>query len=144
MSETKRKRKKNKKKRIIGICLISGLFTLLIIAAWLTYSKIARRPLYISPLAKNFSVSTVSSNDKNLSLLKTNLSKIHIDYENITSSNEAYLVKLKDKSQIIFSSQKNIGPQISSLQFILTRLTMEGKGFNELDFRFDKPVIRLK
>jgi hypothetical protein len=56
----------------------------------------------------------------------------------------SYMIKLSNGSQVIISSQKDINKEISSLQFILKRLTMEGKEFTKLDLRFDKPVITFK
>jgi len=144
MLRSKRKDKKNLKKGIIKLLLVIAVLIFAAISGYVFYLAKIRKPLYISPLAKGFSVSRVSGTDQELSILKTGLLRLHIDVDSITSSNEAYLVQLKDKSQIIFSEQKNIDSQISSLQFILTRLTMEGKGFNQLDLRFDKPVVRLK
>jgi hypothetical protein len=49
---------------------------------------------------------------------------------------------LSNKSEIFLTRDKDINPQLASLQFILSRLTMEGKGFRSLDLRFDKPIIR--
>lgn len=43
--------------------------------------------------------------------------------------------------KILFSTTKPIEEQISSLQLVLTRLTIEGKRFESLDFRFDTPVV---
>lgn len=43
--------------------------------------------------------------------------------------------------EVILSSEKDIHTQISSLQLTIAHLTIEGKRFHRLDFRFDKPVI---
>jgi cell division septal protein FtsQ len=79
-----------------------------------------------------------------LILLKKLLVENQIVYTNIKASDGAYTISLSDGSEVIFSSQKDMVLQISSLQFILSRLTMEGKLFKRLDLRFDKPVIVVK
>lgn len=43
--------------------------------------------------------------------------------------------------EVILSLQKNITLQIASLQLTIAHLTIEGKRFHRLDFRFDKPII---
>ena len=100
-------------------------------------------PLYISPLPKNV-LGSGALGDQDLSLLEAGFKKQHIEYDSITKSQDSYKVHLKNKSEIIIGTGKDIRSQLSSLQFILTRLTMEGRAFNQLDLRFDKPVIRFK
>ncbi|HET9947069.1 MAG TPA: hypothetical protein VFQ63_03330, partial [Patescibacteria group bacterium] len=46
-----------------------------------------------------------------------------------------------DGKTIIISLNKDIEQQVSSLQLTIRELTMEGKEFHRLDFRYDKPVI---
>jgi hypothetical protein len=48
---------------------------------------------------------------------------------------------LIDNGEVILSSKKDIGSQLSSLQLMLARLTIEGKKLKVLDFRFDNPVV---
>ena len=57
------------------------------------------------------------------------------------ASDSSYLVTLQDGSKVILNQNKNLQNQISSLQLILSRLTIEGKRFKSLDFRYDKPVV---
>lgn len=102
------------------------------------------KPVYISPLAGKITSSLPPSIDKNLSLLKKGLTDKNIEYTAIKPSNGAYIVALTNGSEVTFSAKKDIMLQISSLQFILSRLTMEGKLFSRLDLRFDKPVIVTK
>lgn len=60
------------------------------------------------------------------------------------SSDGAYMVKLKTGEQLILSSKKDLTKQLSSLQVIYSRLTMEGRGVRSLDFRYDKPIVVFK
>lgn len=74
--------------------------------------------------------------------LKILLDKNSIGFSSIAiASDSSYLIILKDDSEVFFSSRKSIPSQVSSLQFLLSRLTIEGKRVNRLDFRFDKPII---
>lgn len=73
------------------------------------------------------------------------LKKNNISYSSIVKLGDgSYEIKLSDSRVVVMSSQKDINLQISSLQYMLSRLTMEGKRFVRIDLRFDKPVIVLK
>jgi len=50
-------------------------------------------------------------------------------------------VWLKDGEEVVFSLKKEIQIQVDSLQFILSRSKIEGKGVKRIDLRFDKPVV---
>jgi len=50
-------------------------------------------------------------------------------------------VELRDGGELILSSKKDLENQLSSLQLILSRLTIEGKKLKKLDFRYDNPVV---
>lgn len=56
-------------------------------------------------------------------------------------SDLSYEVTIPNNGQVRLSSQKNINKQITSLQRILRELTIEGKQFKSIDFRFDEPII---
>jgi len=72
------------------------------------------------------------------------LSDEEIKYESIDQAgDDAYKIKLVKAGEVTISTTKDVKGQISSLQYILFRLTMEGKQFDQLDLRFDKPVVVL-
>lgn len=56
-------------------------------------------------------------------------------------SDSSYMVNIPNNGQVRLSSQKNIDNQISSLQRILRELTIEGKPFKSIDFRFEEPIV---
>lgn len=91
---------------------------------------------YINPLSPNKSYSTQNIGDK--------LHEKNIEFKNINQGNGFVRVVLKDDSEVIFSSKKDVGTQVSSLQLTLGRLTIEGKKLKTLDFRFDNPVISFR
>jgi hypothetical protein len=142
MRQSTRKNRRDSKRRKIKFVLAFLVFFLLIGLGAALYTYKINKPLYISPLPNNNSVSIGQNSDADL--LKNGLNSKHMEYEKISKSNDSYVVIMKNKSEIILSTQKDIKSQLASLQFILTRLTMEGKLFTQLDLRYDKPVIRLK
>lgn len=80
--------------------------------------------------------------DDPLLSLSNLLSQRHIDIvSSPQASSSALLVNLSSGETIIFSSSKDVQQQVDSLQIILTRLTIEGKKFQSIDFRYDKPVV---
>ncbi len=144
MRQTQRKIKRNKKKKILNIFLITIALALLVGAFVFVYIATANRPLFISPLPPNYKINASNDKGTNTDLLKNSLKEKNIEFSEVVTSSNYYTIRLKDKSEIIFSREKDIKAQIASLQFILARLTMEGKLFTQLDLRYDKPVIRLK
>ena len=142
----RRFRKKGSIFRKLFIIFVSlGLVVLVIAGAYLYYAVTQfTRKAYISPLSKKFSLNQAEKKDKNISQIDTFFREHHIEFSEISSSNSAYTITLKNGEYVILSSQKDLKAQLSSLQYILPRLTMEGKLFTRLDLRFDKPVIVFK
>jgi len=68
-----------------------------------------------------------------LNLLEPKVAKITPPY--------SLTVWLKDGEEAIFSLKKEIQIQVDSLQFILSRSKIEGRGIKKIDLRFDKPVV---
>ena len=90
----------------------------------------------ISPLVVQ-NLNHSSNNSFEAMLEKNNIpfSSVHV------ASDSSYVVILKSGGEVIMSPNKNVQNQISSLQLILSRLTIEGKQFKSLDLRYDKPVV---
>jgi|SRR6185369_1725973 len=141
---TSRKKLRNRKQFYIKIYVLIALFVVVIIAAYLTSIKLFGRTAYISPLAKAALQDMSYKDDKDIALIKKSVTDQKMEVSSVKREGSSYVIILKDNSQIILSSEKDINSQISSLQFILSRLTMEGKLFTQLDLRFDKPVVKLR
>lgn len=76
------------------------------------------------------------------SLVRQALDKNSIEYTSVQpAQNNNTLVTLPSNQEIILSNQKDIEQQIASLQLIERQLTIEGKRFHRIDFRYDNPVI---
>ena len=73
------------------------------------------------------------------------LQKRAISFTSISQlDTDAVLVVLQHEEQVLLSTKKPLDEQLSSLQLILSRLTIEGKRFIKIDLRFDKPILVLK
>jgi len=136
MFQQKRKLKKEKTQQRLKVAFIALIFLLssLILLEYLSIHFAFGKNTYLSPLAEQ------QANNSNLLVEK--LYGANIKFDSIHSnSNGSTTVYLKDGGQVILSSKKDILLQISSLQLILSRLTIEGKKLKTLDFRFDNPVV---
>jgi hypothetical protein len=133
----KKRRLKNKFFSQIKIFVSVFLVILFILtASYLGLSLLFRKNnLFISPLS--------AKKDSQTNQVEQMLSKANIPYAMVENGPDlVYSVSLKDGSTVILTQNKNVQNQISSLQLILARLTIEGKRFKNLDFRYDKPVIQ--
>ena len=73
--------------------------------------------------------------------VKKLLKEGNIMFSKVTLSGLVYLIDIPNNGQVSLSSQKDMASQISSLQRILRQLTIEGKQFKSIDFRFNEPII---
>lgn len=96
---------------------------------------------YISPLGSNFSTQQALGTEVTQDMIKEKLKKSRFSVKNSIDYDNGYLVTLSTDEKIIFSKNKPLEEQISSLQLISSRFTIEGKHFVQLDLRFDRPVI---
>ncbi|OGH43806.1 MAG: hypothetical protein A3I49_02045 [Candidatus Levybacteria bacterium RIFCSPLOWO2_02_FULL_37_11] len=130
--KTKKYQKKALKKKTPGLLLF--FFGVILFSFSIYNIFFVAPPPIISPLAKN-SVTEQS-------LIEDWLSKNKIEVRSITfQKDSSYMITLKDNSVIFISSKVDILKQLSSLQLIIKRLKIEGKRFERLDFRYDKPII---
>lgn len=120
------------------------MLVVIAVAGVFLYSVTTHKSVYISPLAVGYKINASLGRDEDINALKKQLAEKNIEFSEIKRRDKYYVITLKDKSQIFIAIEKDIKSQLASLQLILSRLTMEGKGFKELDLRFDKPVIWLK
>lgn len=129
MSTNPRRKRSLKKKLFLYIFLLAILSC---IAYFWNALLIAKEPLFVSPLGKV---------NMDLNLVKKALKDHEISFSSVTLSDYSYLVILQNNEQIIFSQNKDIIKQTTSLQRILNQLTIEGKSFKSIDFRFIEPII---
>ena len=65
----------------------------------------------------------------------------NISFSAVTTLDSSYSVNIPNNGLVILSGDKDINSQIASLQRILIQLTIEGKTFKNIDFRFSEPTI---
>ena len=129
-----KKEKVKEKSRNIFLFLL-GLFFIFLIIEYIYLNFSLGKATYINPIAKNKTSIVLLTEEK--------LDNAKISFVSVADKNDGSLViKLKDGGEVILSSKKDIQTQISSLQLILSRLTIEdGKKLKSLDFRYDSPVV---
>jgi hypothetical protein len=126
------KGRQSKKKRLLILVLLAIFLTALSILLFL--SHLTKKTLYISPVTKDSS--------QEAKKIETLLIDVQIAFASISlQADSSYLVMLEDGGEVIISLKKDIKKQIASLQPILKQLTIEGRKFNRIDFRFDKPLV---
>jgi len=147
MRKVKIKRVEEKKNKFFFKILIVFCFFCVIFSAVFSY-VVLTRSLYLLPIPYSLSLKNVTPQEllKNITedskKIESNLKKKNIPFSSIFSyGNDSFLVKLKNNEEIIFSKNKDISFQVSSLQLMLSRFTIEGKRIKRVDFRFDKPVV---
>lgn len=131
----KRKKKLFFKKIIIMLAVLFFFISLIFI---ITYKWVKDYNI-ISPVA-DFLNKEDDFEDK----IKEFLDREKMSYSFLSFNNGAYIVKLQSGEEILFTSEKPLSSQISSLQLIYPRLKIEGKQFQKLDLRFDRPIILSK
>ena len=144
--QTKKARTQNRPKKLI-IIFFGVLTVFSIISGLYALSSLLNKPSLLSPLAgstQSIHKTVLPAFNRSGEEVEDLLRAQKISYTSVeTASDAAYLITLSDGVKVLLKKE-NIPVQIASLQLILRRLTMEGKRFSRLDFRYDKPVIVLK
>lgn len=139
----KRRKNSNKKRFILLLVTLIVLAGILFGISYLNTKFYFFTTSYISPIpeaitGKGAALAFIDPKQE----MKKKVEEVGVKVVNINTSNAKYYeLDLEDGEQIIFSTSKDLKLQVASLQLVLNRLTIEGKKFKRLDFRFDKPVI---
>lgn len=147
LKKIKRNKKFLLKKRVIFFCAVFFVALAVPMGIYGAFSFVGMGK-FISPIPKGMQGFVLSQQAVSLGT-KAELEKLlkenNIHYTAIESASQsAVLIRLKSGEDVFFSTKKSYQFQISSLQLVLSRLTIEGKRFSRLDFRFDKPVVALR
>lgn len=124
------RRQKNLRKKLSVYFLLPGILIgiFFLLNLYFNFGK----PLFISPLGKT---------NTDLSLVEKTLREKKITYSGVVWDNGVYLVSIQNSGQVKLDKDKDIYNQVSSLQKILIQLTIEGKSFRSIDFRFAEPIV---
>jgi len=123
-------RKKHRKKKIITHLLLVASMVLAVY--FLNVYASSGKPLFISPIGKE---------NPGVTSVRKILKEKNIPFSEISLINCCYVINIQNNGQVKFSREKNIEDQAASLQRILRELTIEGKPFKSIDFRFTKPTV---
>lgn len=76
--------------------------------------------------------------------LRKNIEEKGIELTSLEMSTKSAVIvgKIKNGPKIYFSGDKDVEWQASSLQLIVSRLTIDNKKPNLIDLRFDKPIVK--
>lgn len=134
---------KRKIKNSFRIFILLFLLFLVTLISLFVITQINRSGKFVSPIP--FSSKTKpTEKDHNTSLqdVEKLLNTNKISFISVKNwKNSAVVINLQNDRQVELSTSKDISTQITSLQLIIERLTIEGDTFKCLDFRFDRPVI---
>src|SRR5258706_6517709 len=125
------------KKSFLYLCLTSIFFILLV---QISQSFPQRPSIVLSPLGM------VHKNTSSPNTLKAQIAELldknALQYQSIDIQRDSsVLVIMQNNAQVFLSTQKDLSQEIASLQLTIAHLTIEGKSFSRLDFRFDRPII---
>lgn len=144
MMLTEKRKLRDRKQKFQKVYIFLGLIVFGGILAYVTSLKLFSENGYISPLSSHVLSDTSYQEEKALDVIRESLEKNNIEVTTVDRKNETYIIRLESNAEVVLSAKKDLNEQISSLQFILQRLTMEGRRFSRLDLRFDKPAIVLE
>lgn len=140
------KNEKRKRRGKLLVLLIFFLFLAAIVAQAAFYlHKTLNKKLFISPLPKVMSQTKPASVTERLKKeVEVELEKKSIEYKSVSVESTIIKIILEGAQEVIFDINKPLSLQTSSLQLMLSRLTIEGKRFSKIDFRNDLPIITFK
>lgn len=122
------------KKIVFAFFILSSVVSISSVLAYIFI--IPQDPLFVNPV--------IGNKTKNTSTIEELLSKKNIKFSNVSIRYGYYLVDIPDNGEVFIPTKKDLNSQISSLQGIIKQLTIEGKRFRKIDFRFDKPIVVLQ
>lgn len=147
MFPKKRLLKKDKniqsKKRLRFTTVILGMLGLSCIGIGILV--LMKEPPFTSPLPIFLPFQADAGSAHSKKELEIALKDADISYEKLTQIRSGiYSFTIVDNGEVTITLKKSLSTQLSSLQVILVRLTMEGKKFKRLDMRYDRPIIVLQ
>lgn len=141
---TQKRKLRDRKQKLTKLYIFLGLMLFGAVFSYFLSLKLFSPKGFISPLSTNFTTESAYEDDEKIDLIREELMKQEIEITSIHPDGDLFTIELENGAEVVLSAKKDLNSQISSLQFILQRLTMEGRRFSRLDLSFDKPVIVLE
>lgn len=131
------------KKRLLFLSIIGSMLGLSLIGIGILV--LLKEPPFTSPLPIFFPIHADTESKAKKRDIERLLKEKDIEYTDIQQIKSGiYTISIVGHGEVTISTKKELNSQLSSLQVILVRLTMEGKKFKRLDVRFDRPIIVLQ
>lgn len=140
---TQKRKLRDRKQKLTKIYMLLGLILFGGVISYIVSLNLLLPKSIISPLASNVTAASFYEEEGKTDLIRSELQKRKIAIQSIHQEGDSYRIILDNDAEVVLSAKRDLTRQISSLQFILQRLTMEGRLFSRLDLRYDKPVIVL-
>ena len=141
MSSIKRIRKRKLRKVYGYLFISSGLFCLVLALCMSVFYITHPKARLISPLSAVNTMVFGTSDNQFIMQVQQLCQTYNLACNNFTSSNDDTISFEVEDHKIVLSTKKSISQEMASLQLTIRQLTMEGKEFRGLDFRYDRPVI---
>lgn len=130
------------KKEFIAAGFLFAFLVIIIVGARKNFDVHELREVITSLFHKNEVVGPLPSKDpiRDLEALLRER-KIETIGSPIASGSAMFAILASGEIQVFFSTKKDLPLQVSSLQLILNKLTIEGRSAQKIDFRFVDPVV---
>lgn len=123
-------------KKVVVFWIVCLFFATTVSLGFFLFQKVKQR-VYVSPVSKQNQDQT-----SDINTIKSLLSEKHVGFSFVSPiDSSSYLITLSAGEEVIITTKKPFIDQVSSLQLVLSRLTIEGKRVSRIDFRFDTPVL---
>lgn len=129
------------KKRIVVFWFLCSVIFFIILASFYSIRLYEKKKTFVSPIPKY----NAEAQTEQINMLSALLKEKNFVFSGVFPFDiESYIVKLMSGEEIFFSRNKPFEDQVSSLQLVLSRLTIEGKRVSRIDFRFNTPVLTMQ
>lgn len=131
---------KRKAKKLYGYFFLSGGIFFVVLALCIGgFFLFRHKNILRSPIGE-LSLTSSRPTTNEIGDVQFLCTKHNLSCNNITEDGDSITFTVNN-STVFISTIKDMDKQIGSLQLTIRALTMEGKEFHRLDFRYDRPVI---
>lgn len=132
---------KHLQRRLVMYWFFCSVVFFIILVSFYSIKQYENKKTFISAVPKQ----NLDQQTETINTILGVLKEKHITFSGVFVFDSAsYLVKLASGEEVFLASGKSLVEQVSSLQLILSRLTIEGKRVSRVDFRFDTPVLTMQ
>lgn len=136
----KRKDERIRKKRIRTLSILAAFVALIACVALGAFAY----PYFIAMISGQEEVKSAFVTQASMEKVKDLLASEKIAYTKIeyADEGETYLITLKSEEVVKLSGSKNVEAQVSTLQKLLRKLTIDNRKATQIDLRYSRPVVK--